>query len=115
MRLSQITTLIIGSLTLIIASSFRTVLEIILHAYSFMVAGLFIPTLGAYFWRKSHPTAAFVSMIIGGGSTLFLIFSDLNLPFGLDASFYGILISLILFIGISLLKYNNKNKVQQDL
>ena len=58
-RVSQIVTLIIGILTLLIASSFNTVLEIILHAYSFMVAGLFVPTLGAYFWKRSNPTAAF--------------------------------------------------------
>jgi hypothetical protein len=27
--------------------------------YAFMVSGLFIPVLGALFWKKSHPIAAF--------------------------------------------------------
>jgi SSS family solute:Na+ symporter len=103
-RVSQIITLIIGALTLIVASSFNTVLEIILHAYSFMVAGLFIPTLGAYFWKKSNPTAALVAMIIGGGSTLILIFLKIKIIWDLEASIVGILFSTVTFISISLFK-----------
>ncbi len=102
MIVSQVVTLLIGALTLWIASSFQTVLEIILHAYAFMVAGLFVPTLGALFWKKSHPLGAFLSMIFGGGLTLVLIFSRLQGPFGLDPSFYGILVSLVIFIVVSL-------------
>jgi SSS family solute:Na+ symporter len=104
MRVSQVVTLIIGVLTLLIASSFSTVLEIILHAYSFMVAGLFVPTLGAYFWKKSDPTAALMGMIFGGGTTFYLIFSKTEIYSGFDASVVGILISAITFIGISLIK-----------
>ncbi len=102
MLVSQAITLVIGAFTFLIAYSFQTVLEIILHAYSFMVAGLFIPTLGAYFWKKSHPSAAFYAMMVGGTTTLIMIFMDIALPFGLDASFYGILISLIVFVFISI-------------
>ena len=111
MKISQIVTLIIGALTLIIASSFNTVLEIILHAYSFMVAGLFIPTLGAYFWKRSDSTAALVAMIVGGGSTLLLIFTGVKIIWGLDASIIGILLSLITFVSISLIKSRDLNNV----
>lgn len=104
MRISQIVTLVIGALTLLIASSFKTVLEIILHAYSFMVAGLFVPTLGAYFWKKSDPTGALAGMLLGGGATLYLIISKAEIYLGLDASIVGILLSAIVFIAISLLK-----------
>ena len=97
-RLSQIVTLAIGALTIYIAYSFESVLDIILHAYSFMVAGLFIPTLAAYFIRRSYPLAAIVSMLGGGGLTLVLIFANIDLPLGLDPSFYGIMTSLILFL-----------------
>lgn len=111
MKISQIATLVIGALTLVIASSFNTVLEIILHAYAFMVAGLFIPTLGAYFWKKSDATAALYAMIAGGGSTLFLIFSKAKIIWGLDASIIGILLSLIIFVSISLLKSRGLSNV----
>lgn len=101
-RVSQMGTLLIGGLALILATAFQTVLEMILHAYAFMVAGLLFPTLGAYFWSKSHPTAALISMIGGGSLTLFLIISKIDLCMGLDASFFGLCFSAMLFILISL-------------
>jgi SSS family solute:Na+ symporter len=100
-KISQLLTFILGCITLIIANSFATVLEIILHAYSLMVGGLFIPTLGAYFWKKSDSTAALAAMITGGTFTLYLIFSNQSMPYNLDASFYGILVSLVTFVSIS--------------
>ena len=102
-RISQIGTLVIGALALLLATAFQTVLEMILHAYAFMVSGLLIPTLGAYFWRKSHPVAALASMIGGGTLTLLLIFLKTRLWLGLDASFFGICFSAILFFPLSLI------------
>ncbi|MCK5076551.1 MAG: sodium:solute symporter family protein, partial [Calditrichia bacterium] len=96
-RISQIVTLIIGSLTILIASSFTTVLEIILHTYSFMVSGLLVPTVWAFFGKRYSPAAAMSSMIFGGGFTLFLIFSKIKMPLELDPSIYGISLSLIIF------------------
>jgi len=139
-RISQISTLLIGALALILATVFQTVLEIILHAYAFMVAGLLVPTLGAYFWKKSDPTAAFVSMIGGGILTLILIaltsgelfglklLNILNgcsltiveisvnfkLWFGLDPSFFGICFSALLFVPISLIMNKEKNRAGQN-
>jgi SSS family solute:Na+ symporter len=46
-----------------------------------MVSGLFIPVLGALFWKKSHPIAAFLSML-GGGNTILLIITENKLPLG---------------------------------
>lgn len=100
-RLSQVVTLLIGALALLLASAFQTVLEIILHAYAFMVAGLLVPTLGAYFWKKRHPAAALISMIGGGSLTLIVILARIDMPFGLDASVFGILFSALLFFILS--------------
>ncbi len=114
LRVSNLVTLIIGAGALIIASAFTTVLEIILHAYAFMVAGLLVPTLGAYFWKKSDALTALISMMTGGGVTLFLIFSDLSMPLGLDASIYGIAISAVIFFPVSYLRYQLKGKTMFD-
>jgi SSS family solute:Na+ symporter len=103
MRLSQIVTLVIGVLALLLASAFDTVLDLILHAYAFMVSGLLVPTLGAYFWKHSRPEAALVSMLGGGGLTLALIFAETRLPAKLDPSLFGIALSLVLFVAVSLL------------
>jgi len=102
MRLSQIVTLIVGVLALLLASAFDTVLDLILHAYAFMVSGLLVPTLGAYFWKHSRPEAALISMLGGGGLCLYLTFAETNLPWGLDPSLFGIVLSFVLFVGVSL-------------
>ncbi len=69
-RLSQLVTLVVGVLALLLASSFQSVLDIVLQAYGFMVSGLLAPTLVAYFSKKTDGVAAGVSMIGGGGFTL---------------------------------------------
>lgn len=97
MRVSQIMTLIIGIVAIVIASSFKTVLEVILHAYSFLVSGLFAPTLISFFAKRLSSKAALCSMLIGGGFTLFSIFAKWQMPFGIDNSFYGILISFAVY------------------
>jgi len=101
MRWSQGVTLAIGIIAVWIAASFNTVLEIILHAYALMVSGLVIPTIGAYFWKRSDPVAALVSMFAGGGLTLLLIFQKRTLPFNLDPSVFGIGLSALIFFPMS--------------
>ncbi len=94
---SQMATLVLGIVAYIMANSFNSVLSVVLQAYGFMVSGLLIPTLVAYFSKKTDEMAAIVSMIGGGGFTLFAIFMNLNMPFGLDPTVFGILLSAILY------------------
>jgi solute:Na+ symporter, SSS family len=106
-RLSMLATLVIGVLAIVMASSFNNVLDAILYAYSFMVSGLFVPTLGAYFWKRSSSTGAFSGMLAGGIVTLLLLTGAVSLPgsidsLGLDPSLYGILLSAVVFISFSL-------------
>ena len=114
-RLSMLVTLIIGVSAIVIAVSFEKVLEIILYAYSFMVSGLFIPTLGAYFWKKSSSTGAFWGMLAGGLLTILLQVKIISLPgflakAGIDAAFYGILLSAAVFITLSLVFPDGKKE-----
>jgi SSS family solute:Na+ symporter len=110
MRLGQGVTLVLGVLALLLAGAFANVLDLILHAYAFMVAGLLVPTLGGYFWKRSHPTAALAAMLGGGGLTLYLTFAGGALPLGLDPSLFGIGASFVLFVGLSLgLGHSNRD------
>jgi SSS family solute:Na+ symporter len=107
MRLSMLVTLIIGLLAVVMASRFNTVLDAILYAYSFMVSGLFIPTLGAYFWKRASSVGAFGGMLSGGLLTLLLLTGCIPLPdklveTGIDSSLYGILLSAVVFVTLSL-------------
>ncbi|MFW6277729.1 MAG: sodium:solute symporter family protein, partial [Prolixibacteraceae bacterium] len=98
MLLSQGITLLLGIFALFIAWKVPNVLELMLHSYSFMVSGLFIPVLAGIFLKKRSSSGAFWAMIIGGGVTLSLILSGLDLPFGLDANIYGILLATLTYI-----------------
>jgi SSS family solute:Na+ symporter len=103
LRLSQAVTFVIGGLAIWIASSMQNVLELMLYSYAFMVSGLFVPVLGALFWKRSTPLAALWAMLLGGSTTLGLIVAGIDLPLQLDANIYGIAVATMAFISISLL------------
>ena len=98
LRLSQISTLVIGGLALILASFMENVLNLMLLSYAFMVSGLLVPVIGALYWKKAHADGAFAAMITGGSITIFLSFSQIRLPLGLDPNIFGIGISAIIYL-----------------
>ncbi len=106
-KLSQYTTLGIGVITLIVAISFESVLEIIYHSYSFMVAGLLVPTLIAFIVKKPNSTAALWAMISGGTISLLIIFMEWKTPYDLHPSAFGIVLSALIYFVISTVTKNN--------
>ncbi|MDD4098374.1 MAG: sodium:solute symporter family protein [Lentisphaeria bacterium] len=105
-RMSMAATLVIGILAVCLAAWFTTVLDAILYAYGFMVSGLFIPTLGAYFWRRGSSAGALAGMLSGGIFNLALATKLVRLPefltrIELDNSIYGILLSGVLYVAFS--------------
>jgi SSS family solute:Na+ symporter len=97
-RNSQLVTLIIGVLAVILATKMHNVLELMLYSYAFMVSGLLVPVIGMLVLKNPSSLAAMISMVLGGSTTLILIISELKLPYGLDANFFGITIAAISFI-----------------
>ena len=100
LRISQVLTLLIGGLALLLASAMQNVLGMMLYSYAFMVSGLFIPVLGALFWPRASALAAFWSMLAGGSLTLGLLLGEVELPFGLDPIVFGMLGSLLVFTAL---------------
>jgi len=103
LQVSQITTLLAGTLAIIIALQMTNVLGLMLLSYSFMVSGLFVPVLGALFWKRSSAVGAFSAMLAGGTTTAIFKYQKTEMPLGLDANFYGIGIALLLFVLLSLM------------
>ncbi|MEX0967922.1 MAG: sodium:solute symporter family protein [Bacteroidia bacterium] len=95
--ISQIATLVIGAISLLLASVMTQVLDLMLLSYAFMVSGLLVPLLGALFWRQTSPVAAMAAMILGGFTTISLQWFD-QLWLSLDANIFGIAVSAIVFI-----------------
>ncbi|MFC0876235.1 sodium:solute symporter [Saccharicrinis sp. FJH2] len=104
---SQLITLVIGTIAILLATTMQNVLELMLYSYAFMVSGLFVPVLAILILKKPSASAASWSMINGGFTTLILIVCDLKLPLGLDANFFGIAISAIVFITVQ--QFNSDN------
>ncbi len=100
---SQFITFLIGGLAIVLATKMQNVLELMLYSYAFMVSGLLVPVLGTLLLKKPSPIAAFYAMISGGLTTLLLIILEVKLPFGLDANFFGITLSAIVFSIIQLI------------
>lgn len=107
LRASQYATFGIGVIALIIALKLENVLEAMLFSYAFMVSGLFVPIVGALYWKKSSKVGAFIAMLLGGLVTTTLTLLEIQW-FGLDPNLYGIISAAIVFIVIGLVK--NKTK-----
>lgn len=103
LKISQILTFVLGIFALVLASMMENVLELMLYSYAFMVSGLLVPIIGAFYWKKSSSAGAFWAMLFGGGTTLILIAVKTELPFGLDPNIFGMTLSLIVFIVVSLI------------
>ena len=101
LRLSQVLTLVLGMFALYLASSMQNVLQLMLYSYAFMVSGLFVPVIGAFFWKKSSSIAAMWAMVLGGGTTITLILINTHLPFGLDPNIFGITTSAVVFVALT--------------
>lgn len=107
-RTSQIVTLIIGAFALILAGMMENVLNLMLDSYSFMVSGLFVPVVGALFWKKSTASAAMAAMFAGGTVTLGLRYFGGELPYNLDPNVFGITTAAILFIVVSFMTHKSE-------
>jgi SSS family solute:Na+ symporter len=98
LRLSQLLTLVVGVVALLLALKMENVLELMLLSYAFMVSGMLVPVVAALFTKNPNAKAALVAMIAGGSTTLTLIILQTKLPLGLDANIFGITVSALLYI-----------------
>ena len=110
LRFSQLATLILGAVALLIAATMTNVLDLMLYSYAFMVSGLLVPMIGALFWRRSSNVAALAAMVLGGGTTVVLEVATDHLPLGLDGNVFGIAVSAAAFILVSLVVPGNDNR-----
>ncbi|WP_420319158.1 sodium:solute symporter family protein [Ekhidna sp.] len=101
LKASQLITLSLGIIALVIALFLENVLDAMLFSYAFMVSGLFIPIVGAFYWKRASKEGAFVAMIVGGLVTTCLTLLNIKW-FGLDPNLYGIICASIVFITFGL-------------
>lgn len=100
MRLGLVSSLVIGALGGLFGWFNQNIMNILLMTFTINSAGLFLPTIGAFFWKRSCSAGAFVSMVsatviaviwfIGGSVTQLALFRvDALWPsFGVSAVLY---------------------------
>ncbi len=110
LRNSQLATLGVGVVALVIALMLENVLNAMLFSYAFMVSGLLVPIIGAFYWKRSNSLGAMVAMISGGVVTTVLTILNIEM-LGFDPNLYGILTALVLFVLIGYIKEKNESKV----
>lgn len=109
-RLSQLLTLLIGVLAVVLAWQMTEVLSLMLYSYAFMVSGLLVPVIAGLFFKQKNSKAAITAMVFGGVFTAGLTLADVALPWGLDPNLFGIFISLIAFIAVTAYSIKSKTK-----
>ncbi|CAN5531020.1 sodium:solute symporter [soil metagenome] len=96
---SRISTLLVGVVVLAISVVVGDVVGALTVAYNLLVGALFVPIIGALFWRRTTGVAALASMLVGGVVVVGLMISQ-----GLLANspiYVGLLTSLIVFVVVS--------------
>jgi solute:Na+ symporter, SSS family len=94
-------TLVVGIVVLVISLLVSDVVGALTVAYNLLVGAIFVPVVGALFWRRATTAGALAAMLFGGVTVIALM-----LIFGLFANspiWGGLLASLVAFVVFSLL------------
>jgi SSS family solute:Na+ symporter len=98
---NRATTLLVGIVVLIISLIVSDVVGALTVAYDLLSGALFVPIVGALFWRRATTAGALASM--GAGSIVVVIFMVLDGLFANTPIIWGMLVSLVVFVVVSLL------------
>jgi Na+/proline symporter len=82
-------------------SASRLISAIITVAYDLLTGALFVPIVGALFWRRATAAGALASM--AAGSIVVVVFMVVDGLFANTPIIWGILVSLVVFVVVSLL------------
>jgi SSS family solute:Na+ symporter len=97
---SRVTTLLVGVGVLVTAVAVSDVVGALTVAYDLLTGALFVPIVGALFWRRATAAGALASMV--AGSVVVVVFMVLDGLFANTPIIWGMLASLVVFVGVSL-------------
>lgn len=105
----------VGIASALIAWYVRDIIDLLFMAFTVNSASLFVPTLGAYFWKKASCRAAFWSISLSLLTVIAwyagrMLQAD-GLVAAVDPVWPGLGVSAVLFIAISLMENNSRNAV----
>jgi len=98
---SRVTTLLVGVATLATSIAVNDVVGALTVAYDLLTGALFVPIVGALFWRRATAAGALASM--AAGSIAVVIFMVKDGLFANSPIIWGLVASLVAFVVVSLL------------
>ena len=105
-------TLAVGVVVLAISVLVSDVVGALTVAYDLLVGAIFVPVVGALFWRRATGAGALASMLAGGVAVVVLMYLNGLLA---DSPIYGGLIaSLVAFVVVSLLTAPTPRETMSD-
>ncbi|RCV52950.1 sodium:solute symporter [Marinitenerispora sediminis] len=99
-RANRIALLAVGLVALAISFTMSSVVGAVTVAADLLAAGLFVPVVGALFWRRATRAAALAS--IAAGSAVCLVFMAVSGLYANEPVMYGMPASLVVFVGVTL-------------
>ncbi|WP_422447350.1 sodium:solute symporter family protein [Thermoanaerobacterium sp. DL9XJH110] len=101
LNISRNFTFIIGILSLIIALVVPGIIDALIYSYTMYTAGVFVPVIGGVLWKSATRAGALASLVGGSIVALWGILTKADI-FGAPAEIYAALISLVIFMLVSL-------------
>jgi SSS family solute:Na+ symporter len=101
---NRITTLLVGIVVVGVSLVVQDVVGALTVAYDLLSGALFVPIVGALFWRRATGVGALASMT--AGSAVVLVFMAVDGLFANTPILYGMLASFLAFVVVSLLTRN---------
>jgi SSS family solute:Na+ symporter len=101
LKVSRIATVILGVIAVIIAVVIPSLITIIIYSYITYTAAVFVPVIGGLLWKRATNAGALTALIGGAIATLAGILSKADI-FGIPSEIYGAIVSLVLFVVVSL-------------
>ncbi len=111
--LSRISTVALGVIALITALSIPMIIDVLIYSYTMYTAGVFIPVIGGILWKRGTKKGA-LSAIIGGALVAVVGIITKSDVMGIPVEVYSALVSLGLFIVISLFAGVSKKSVLKN-
>ena len=101
LRISRIATVIAGIVAIFIAMIAPSLITVIIWSYTLYTAAVFVPVLGGVLWKRATGAGALAALIGGILITVIGIGTGMKI-FGFPVEIYGALVSLVIFIIVSL-------------
>lgn len=106
-KFGMVMSLFIGTASAFMAWRMMSIIDILYVAFTINSAGLFIPTIAAFYWKKANSSAAFWSMSLSL-ATVLLWYAGGSFAwapiFSVDPVWPGLIVSAVIFFAVCLTK-----------